>query len=252
MKRIAVTLFTTLSLFGLFASHSVAEETTESSHTTPSTTEPSSETPPSEDLATITFIYIDVDTNSEIATSKSVTDKLGTTISVEIKNIPGYQVSDVMLVREVDILSTDYSFPIRYVKDPTTSSTASASNVQGPAETTPSTPIATVEEPTSTSTQPTQHTVEGDIENNTANVITTSDSTANTSSSNTKKTIGTSNTSSEATSLSSKEKKLAATKKTAGFLPKAGTTSNSISITIGLLTIFASLAAYWFLKKKIT
>ncbi|WP_314060324.1 MucBP domain-containing protein [uncultured Vagococcus sp.] len=249
MKRLAFALLTSLTLFSLLTSNSAAEENTESTNTTPSTTEPSSETPPtSEEMATITFTYIDVDTNQEIASSKSVTDKLGTTIMVDVKAIPGYQVSDVMLVREVDILSTDYTFPIRYVKDPVASSTTSVSN-QGPAETTPSSNTVVAEEPTSSSSLPISNTtVEGDVENNTTDLTIRTYSTTNSSSSNVK-TLETSSSSNKTTNLSSKEKKLTTAKKTSGFLPKAGSKSNSILIVIGLMTMIASISAYSLLKK---
>lgn len=250
MKRLAFALLTSLTLFSLFTSNSAAEENTESTNTTPSTTEPSSETPPtSEEMATITFTYIDVDTNQEIASSKSVTDKFGTTIIVDVKTIPGYQVSDIMLVREVDILSTDYTFPIRYVKDPIASSTTSISN-QGPAETTPASNTVVAEELTSSSSLPISNTtVEGDVENNTTDLTIATDSTTNSSSSNAIKTLETSSSNNKETNLSSKGKKSAIAKKTSGFLPKAGSKSNSSLIVIGLITMITSISAYNLLNK---
>lgn len=254
MKRLVFTLLTAISLFGFFTDTTSAEENTEPTNTPPSTTEPSGETPPvSEDMATITFTYIDVDTNEEISSRKPVTDKLGTTILVDVKAISGYQVSDIMLVKEVDILTTDYTFPIRYVKIPSPSSSTSVSKESRITETTPTKATVVSQEPTDTSKQPNAKTaIDGDTEDSMSTQSASSDSGTATNESKATTTLNSSNSTSKVTgSTNLKKKKAITNKQTTGILPKAGSASNYFTSLIGLLTIVTSLVAYWFLKKKL-
>lgn len=252
MKRV-FTLLTTLSLVSLMIGTSYAEESTEST-TSPSTSDSSGESPSAPDqTATIIFTYIDVDTNQEIAVSKSLTAKVGTTVPLEVKTIPGYSVSDVMLVNEIDVLSTDYTFPIGYVKDQEESETPSSS--QPLVESSPSSSTLVTEKTSPSAPLKSQRsTLEGDVENDTKLPTTTSEELAPSSSSAAKTVLVTSSSSSTNPLSSQKEKKLVKNQatKTTGFLPKAGNASQNVLILIGLGTILTSLIAYWGLKKKLT
>lgn len=224
----------------------------------PETTEPSEELPtepsnPSEPT-TITFIYLDVESNEEIASRKTVSGIPETFTRVEIQSIPGYRVSDVMFVEEIDFLTKDYEFPIKYekVENPYPNSEEEKTEVPTPVETTPSNPKNKNEETKENTNTPEQNTepkTETEKEELTDNSKPVSeDQPTGSSAENIESVQPTTPTTSSTQPMSSQKEKRVAKKKPAtkatGQLPNAGSQSQTALTVIGLGLITVGFLAY--------